>query len=148
MSASALHFLHVIGARPNFVKIAPLLAALEAASRPVRQTLVHTGQHYDAELSELILAQLGLPRPDVALEAVAGSSAQRIACMMERLEPVVRARRPDWAVVVGDVDSTLAGAQVCAKLGVPVAHVEAGLRSFPGRGVASRPRGFDSTQRG
>ncbi|HAH05637.1 MAG TPA: UDP-N-acetylglucosamine 2-epimerase (non-hydrolyzing) [Elusimicrobia bacterium] len=120
--------LHVVGARPNFMKAAPVLAALKR--RGARQVLVHTGQHYDASLSDVQFRQLGLPRPDENLEVGSGSHAQQTALILGRLEPVVLARRPDWVVVYGDVNSTVAAALLCSKLGVKVAHVEAGLRSF------------------
>jgi UDP-N-acetylglucosamine 2-epimerase (non-hydrolysing) len=123
-----MRVLHVAGARPNFMKVAPVIRALRA--RGVETFLVHTGQHYDPTMSELFFRDLGLPEPDVHLGVGSGSHAQQTARVMERLEPVLLERRPDLVVVVGDVNSTLAGALVCAKLGVPVAHVEAGLRSF------------------
>lgn len=124
-----MHVLHVVGARPNFMKVAPVLRAL--AGRPgVRQTLVHTGQHYDANMSDVFFRELGVPPPDVNLEVGSGSQAQQTAEVMRRFEPVVQERQPDWVLVYGDVNSTLAAALVCAKLLVRVAHVEAGLRSF------------------
>ena len=123
-----MHILHVVGARPNFMKAAPLLRAV-AQYPHVRQTLVHTGQHYDAGMSGIFFDQLGMPAPDVNLSVGSGSHAQQTAEVMTRLEPVILDRKPDWVVVYGDVNSTLAAALVCAKLGVRVAHVEAGLRS-------------------
>jgi len=124
----AQRFLHVVGARPNFMKAAPVVAALSA--RPgVEQLLVHTGQHYDANMSAIFFEQLGLPRPDVNLEVGSGSHAVQTAQIMMRLEAVVRERAPTMVIVYGDVNSTVAAALVCAKLLVPVAHVEAGLRS-------------------
>ena len=123
-----MHIIHVVGARPNFMKAAPVLAAL--AGRPqVRQTLVHTGQHYDANMSEIFFQQLGMPVPDLNLEVGSGSHAQQTAEIMARLEPVVLERKPDLLLVYGDVNSTMAAAMVCSKLLVPVGHVEAGLRS-------------------
>jgi UDP-N-acetylglucosamine 2-epimerase (non-hydrolysing) len=123
------HILHVVGARPNFMKVAPVVRALE--KRPaVKQTLVHTGQHYDANMSEIFFQQLGIPAPDVNLSVGAGSHARQTAEIMTRLEPVVLERKPDLVLVYGDVNSTAAAALLCAKLGVPVGHVEAGLRSF------------------
>jgi UDP-N-acetylglucosamine 2-epimerase (non-hydrolysing) len=120
--------LHVVGARPNFVKTAPIMAAL--ARRPgVRQLLVHTGQHYDHAMSRVFFEELGLPEPDAFLNVGSGSHAEQTARVMLAFEPVLRAHRPDWVVLVGDVNSTMACALVCAKLGVPAAHVEAGLRS-------------------
>jgi len=123
------HIFHVVGARPNFMKVAPVLRAL--GTRPtVKQTLVHTGQHYDANMSGVFFRQLGIPAPDVNLSVGAGSHARQTAEIMTRFEPVVSQRKPDVVVVYGDVNSTMAVALVCAKLNVPVAHVEAGLRSF------------------
>lgn len=120
--------LHVAGARPNFMKVAPVLRALDA--RASTNILVHTGQHYDAKMSATFFDDLGLPEPDVHLEVGSGSHAVQTARIMERIEPVLEERRPDLTVVVGDVNSTVAAALVCAKLHLPVAHVEAGLRSF------------------
>lgn len=129
MSRHFMNVMHVVGARPNFMKVAPVMAALSSRDG-VGQTLVHTGQHYDANMSEVFFAQLGIPRPNLNLEVGSGSHAEQTAGVMTRLEPVVLERRPDIVLVYGDVNSTLAAALVCAKLGVPVAHVEAGLRSF------------------
>src|SRR5215472_3967570 len=124
-----MHILHVVGARPNFMKAAPVLRAIGA--RPdARQTLVHTGQHYDKNLSDVFFEQLGMPEPDMNLEVGSGSHALQTAEIMRRFEPVVADRKPDVVVVYGDVNSTAAAALVCSKLLVPVAHVEAGLRSF------------------
>ncbi len=122
-----MHILHVVGARPNFMKAAPVLAAL--AKRGVRQTLVHTGQHYDANMSDVFFQQLGMPAPDVNLEVGAASHAQQTAQVISRFEPVVRDQAPSMALVYGDVNSTMAAALVCSKLHIGVAHVEAGLRS-------------------
>ncbi len=120
---------NVVGARPNFMKIAPLMAAFRA--RPeVRPVLVHTGQHYDERMSRLFFEDLGIPRPDLNLEVGSGSHAAQTAEIIRRFEPVVTERRPDVVLVVGDVNSTIACALVAVKLGVRVAHVEAGLRSF------------------
>jgi UDP-N-acetylglucosamine 2-epimerase (non-hydrolysing) len=123
-----MHILHVVGARPNFMKASPVLRAL-AAQAGIRQTLVHTGQHYDANMSDVFFEQLGMPRPDVNLEVGSGSHSRQTAEVMTRFEPVVQERRPDLVLVYGDVNSTVAAALVCAKLLVPVGHVEAGLRS-------------------
>ena len=120
--------LHVAGARPNFMKVAPTLRAL--ADRGARNVLVHTGQHYDTAMSAAFFDDLGLPEPDVHLEVGSGSHAAQTAKVMERIEPVLAEERPDVTVVVGDVNSTLAASIVCAKLRLPLAHVEAGLRSF------------------
>ena len=119
----------VVGARPNFVKIAPILAALRDRSE-ARTTLIHTGQHYDVRMSEAFFANLEIPTPDVNLDVRSGTAAAQIAGVMERLEPVLAESRPDVVVVVGDVNSTIAAALTAVKVGVPVAHVEAGLRSF------------------
>jgi len=120
--------LHVAGARPNFVKIAPLVAAFEA--RGVEAPLVHTGQHYDERMSRLFFDELGIPRPKANLEVGSGGHARQTAAVLERFEPVLLEERPDLVVVVGDVNSTAACALAAVKLGVLVAHVEAGLRSF------------------
>jgi UDP-N-acetylglucosamine 2-epimerase (non-hydrolysing) len=123
-----MHFLHVVGARPNFMKAAPLLRALDAKS--VRQTLVHSGQHYDQNMSGVFFEQLGIRAPDVNLQVGRGSHAQQTAAIMSRFEPVLLEKAPDAVIVYGDVNSTAAVAMVCAKLGVNLIHVEAGLRSF------------------
>ncbi|MDB4948970.1 MAG: UDP-N-acetylglucosamine 2-epimerase [Gemmatimonadetes bacterium] len=121
----------VAGARPNFMKVAPILRALSAAGHEA--LLVHTGQHYDARMSDAFFADLGLPEPDFHLGVGSGSHAAQTAAVMVAFEPVLERARPDWVVVVGDVNSTLACALVAAKLGPAlgcrVAHVEAGLRS-------------------
>jgi UDP-N-acetylglucosamine 2-epimerase (non-hydrolysing) len=118
----------VVGARPNFVKIAPILAELRQYPE-AEVTLIHTGQHYDLQMSESFFANLEIPAPDVNLEARADTAIGQTAEIMRRLEPVLVERRPDWVVVVGDVNSTLAAAITAVKLGLPLAHVEAGLRS-------------------
>jgi UDP-N-acetylglucosamine 2-epimerase (non-hydrolysing) len=124
-----MHIIHVVGARPNFMKVAPVYAAL--ATRPhVRQTLVHTGQHYDFNMSDVFFQQLGLPNPDINLEVGSGTHAQQTSQIISRFEAVVLEQKADFVVVYGDVNSTVAAALVCAKLLVPIAHVEAGLRSF------------------
>jgi len=123
-----MHVLHVVGARPNFVKAAPVMRAL-AAHSGVRQTLVHTGQHYDEAMSGAFFQQLEMPTPDCNLEVGSGTHAQQTAGVMLALEPVVLERKPDLVLVYGDVNSTVAAALVCAKLCVRVGHVEAGLRS-------------------
>lgn len=122
-----MQMLHVVGARPNFMKAAPVMAALAAQGVP--QTLVHTGQHYDANMSDVFFRQLGMPVPDVNLEVGSGSHAGQTADVMVRLEKVLLERPPGWVVVYGDVNSTMAAALVCAKLRIRIAHVEAGLRS-------------------
>jgi UDP-N-acetylglucosamine 2-epimerase (non-hydrolysing) len=119
----------VAGARPNFMKIAPLLRELRARDGP-GATLVHTGQHYDRTMSESFFADLGIPEPDVNLGVGSGSHAAQTAEVLRRIEPVLEERAPAAVIVVGDVNSTLAAALAAVKLGIPVAHVEAGLRSF------------------
>ena len=123
-----MHVLHVVGARPNFMKAAPVLRALSCYSE-VRQTLVHTGQHYDASMSDVFFQQLEMPQPDVNLEVGSGTHAQQTARIMMAFEPVLLERKPDLVLVYGDVNSTVAAALVCSKLSVRVGHVEAGLRS-------------------
>jgi len=119
----------VVGARPNFMKIAPLF--WEMRRRPCFDPyLVHTGQHYDERMSELFFKELNIPRPDINLEVGSGSHAVQTAEVMKRFEPVVLEQQPDLILVVGDVNSTAACALTSVKLGVPVGHVEAGLRSF------------------
>ncbi|MGA2357360.1 MAG: UDP-N-acetylglucosamine 2-epimerase (non-hydrolyzing) [Terriglobales bacterium] len=120
---------HIVGARPNFMKVAPVLNALKSQKHVV-QTLVHTGQHYDVNMSDVFFEQLGIPAPDVNLAVGSGSHARQTAEIMTRFEPVVLERKPDIVLVYGDVNSTVAAALVCAKLGIRVGHVEAGLRSF------------------
>lgn len=118
----------VVGARPNLMKIAPLLPALGARGLACR--LVHTGQHYDSEMSEVFFDELGIDRPDVMLATGAGTHTEQTARIMLALERSFAAARPDLIIVVGDVNSTLAAALVAAKMSIPLAHVEAGLRSF------------------
>ncbi len=120
--------LHVVGARPNFMKAAPVISALD--QRHVPQRVVHTGQHYDPAMSDVFFVELGLPEPDVNLGVGSGSHARQTAALLTGLEDELTERRPAVAVVYGDVNSTLAAALVAAKLHVDVAHVEAGLRSF------------------
>lgn len=119
----------ICGARPNFMKIAPLMAAFSKADG-IEAMLVHTGQHYDAKMSELFFEDLGIPKPNINLEVGSASHAVQTAEIMRHFEPVVLDYKPHWVVVVGDVNSTIACALVASKLGVKVAHVEAGLRSF------------------
>jgi UDP-N-acetylglucosamine 2-epimerase (non-hydrolysing) len=122
-----MKIVHVIGARPNFMKAAPVIRALSAF--PTEQIVVHTGQHYDFNMSDVFFQQLGMPAPDVNLQVGSGSHAQQTGHIMCRFEPVVLEKKPDVVVVYGDVNSTVAAALVCSKLMVSVAHVEAGLRS-------------------
>lgn len=119
----------MVGARPNFMKIAPIMSELRA--RPLfAPQLIHTGQHFSAEMSDSFFRELEIPEPDINLGAGGGTHGEQTAQIMLRLEPVFRASPPDVLLVVGDVNSTLAAAIVAAKMGIPVAHVEAGLRSF------------------
>ncbi|HEX4823348.1 MAG TPA: UDP-N-acetylglucosamine 2-epimerase (non-hydrolyzing) [Candidatus Polarisedimenticolaceae bacterium] len=118
----------VAGARPNFMKVAPIARAL-AKSATLTGTIVHTGQHYDRQMSDLFFEQLGIPEPEIKLGVGSGTHAAQTAEVMLRLEPVLVSRRPALVLVVGDVNSTVAAALVASKLGIPVAHVEAGLRS-------------------
>ncbi len=120
----------VVGARPNFMKAAPVYRALREANQDLGLLLVHTGQHYDAEMSEVFLHDLGLPRPDVFLGIGSGTHAEQTARALVGVEEVLLDRHPDLVVVPGDVNSTLAAALAAAKLHIPVAHLEAGLRSF------------------
>jgi len=120
---------HIVGARPNLVKIAPLLREMGRHSE-IRPLLIHTGQHYDEALSTVFFRQMGIPEPDVNLEVGSGSHAWQTAEVLKRIEPFLLDQRPDLVLVVGDVNSTLAAALAAAKLSIPVAHVEAGLRSF------------------
>jgi UDP-N-acetylglucosamine 2-epimerase (non-hydrolysing) len=121
--------INVVGARPNFMKVAPIVEAMKRREREFTPLVVHTGQHYDAAMSDTFFSDLDLPQPDVYLGVGSASHAAQTAAVMERFEPVVIGEKPDWVLVVGDVNSTLACALVCVKLGVKVAHVEAGLRS-------------------
>ncbi len=123
-----MKLLHVVGARPNFPKLAPVHRAGRQAGAD--QIVVHTGQHYDDAMSDGFFRDLGIVAPDVNLGVGSSSHAVQTACIMERIEPVLISERPDWVVVYGDVNSTMAAAIVASKLGIRVAHVEAGLRSF------------------
>jgi UDP-N-acetylglucosamine 2-epimerase (non-hydrolysing) len=125
-----MHILYVVGTRPNLVKTAPVVGALRARLPDAGHTIVHTGQHYDRLMSEVFFEELGMPEPDHMLGVGSGSHAQQTARTMERLEPVLRDQGPDLVIVPGDVNSTLAAALTAAKMDIPVAHVESGLRSF------------------
>jgi len=130
-----LKLILVAGARPNFMKIAPLIRAIDEHNQSRHSTkinfsLIHTGQHYDHNMSDIFFGELGIPAPDINLGIGSGSQAEQTAKIMLAFEPVCEQLKPDWVVVVGDVNSTLACSLVAAKLGLKVAHVEAGLRSF------------------
>lgn len=120
----------VVGARPNFMKMAPIMAALADLGPELTVSLVHTGQHYDVAMNHQYFEALGIPQPDINLEVGSGSHAAQTAEVMRRFEPALDAKQPSAVLVVGDVNSTLACALVATKKGIPVIHVEAGLRSF------------------
>ncbi len=127
----------IAGARPNFMKVAPIIKCIRTGSSTAAQNgtklsykLVHTGQHYDEKMSDIFFRELGIPEPDINLEVGSGSHAVQTATVMMKFEPVCIEEKPDWVVVVGDVNSTIACTLVCSKLGIKVAHVEAGLRSY------------------
>lgn len=122
--------LHVVGARPNYMKMAPLVREMAKHPSDFTQMLVHTGQHYDDNMSQIFFDELEMPRPDTNLEVGSGTHAEQTAQVMLRFEPLLAGFKPDWVIVPGDVNSTLACALVASKLGIKVAHVEAGLRSF------------------
>jgi UDP-N-acetylglucosamine 2-epimerase (non-hydrolysing) len=132
-----LKFFIIAGARPNFMKVAPIIQEMQRYSADgsnaeiqIEYRLIHTGQHYDEKMSDIFFAELGIPAPDINLAVGSGSHAVQTANVMIKFEPICEQEKPDWVVVVGDVNSTLACTLVCAKLGIKVAHVEAGLRSF------------------
>ena len=127
----------IAGARPNFMKVAPIIKTIRTRSEGpsdngsrVHYRLVHTGQHYDEKMSDIFFTELGIPAPDINLEVGSGSHAVQTASVMTKFEPVCLDEKPDWVLVVGDVNSTMACTLVCSKLGIKVAHVEAGLRSY------------------
>lgn len=133
----SVKILVVAGARPNFMKVAPLIKAFGAFNRTqsretgkINYLLIHTGQHYDVEMSGTFFEELGLPKPDISLEVGSGTHAEQTAGVLVKFEKVCFEERPDWVVVVGDVNSTMACALAAVKLGIKTAHVEAGLRSF------------------
>jgi UDP-N-acetylglucosamine 2-epimerase (non-hydrolysing) len=125
-----MKILHIVGARPNFMKVASVMAAMGQRAELFQQWLVHTGQHYDYEMSQVFFEELQMPAPDEFLNCGSGTHAEQTARVMLAFEPALLKYQPDWVFVVGDVNSTLACALVCSKLGVRVAHVEAGLRSW------------------
>ncbi|HKV26533.1 MAG TPA: UDP-N-acetylglucosamine 2-epimerase (non-hydrolyzing) [Candidatus Acidoferrum sp.] len=124
-----LKIINIVGARPNLPKIAPLMREMQRHPE-IEPILVHTGQHYDEALSDIFFRQMGIPAPQVNLEVGSGSHAAQTAEVLKRVEPVLLERQPDLVLVVGDVNSTIAVSLAAVKLGIPVAHVEAGLRSF------------------
>jgi UDP-GlcNAc3NAcA epimerase len=135
MAPSCLRILTVVGARPQFIKAAVVSRAIADHNRQgvpplIQEEIVHTGQHYDAQMSQVFFDELGLPAPAVNLGVGSGPHGQMTGRMLEKLEEIMHSRRPDWVLVYGDTNSTLAGALAAAKLHIPVAHVEAGLRSF------------------
>src|SRR3954471_13065378 len=123
-----MQVLTVVGARPQFIKAAPVSRALLAGGH--RELLVHTGQHYDASMSQRFFEELGIPEPTANLGVGSGSHAIQTAEMLKGLEPIMLRERPDWVLIYGDTNSTLAAAMTAAKLDLRIAHVEAGLRSF------------------
>src|SRR5580765_3963921 len=132
-----IKLLIIAGARPNFMKVAPLIKSVRTYGTNGKQNgatfeykLVHTGQHYDEKMSGIFFGELGIPAPDINLEVGSGSHAVQTANLLSKFEPVCETEKPDWVVVVGDVNSTMACTLVCSKLGIKVAHVEAGLRSY------------------
>ena len=131
-AGNRMKIINVVGARPNFMKIAPIMRAMKAY-RKIKPLLVHTGQHYDANMSDAFFKDLEVPKPDIHLEVGSGTHASQTARVMERFEKVLFKEKPDLVLVVGDVNSTLACALAASKLQIKVAHVEAGLRSFDRR---------------
>ena len=125
-----MRLLHVVGTRPNFVKMAPVIAATRDRFGADSNVVVHTGQHYDRAMSDVFFEELGVGEPEHLLAVGSGSHGEQAARVLERLEPVLRDERPDLVLVPGDVNSTLAAALCAARCGIPVAHVESGLRSF------------------
>ena len=129
-SVTSAPILCVVGARPNFMKIAPVIRAMRGATPPLPVRLLHTGQHYDPEMNSQYFQALGIPNPDINLEVGSATHAVQTAEILRRFEPILDRERPAAVLVVGDVNSTLACALVAVKKGVVVIHVEAGLRSF------------------
>lgn len=127
---SKVRVMNIVGARPNFMKIAPIIDAIKRRSDQIEQVLVHTGQHYDEAMSDAFFRDLEIPKPDENLNVGSGTHAEQTARIMLAFEPVLLRYRPDWVLVVGDVNSTLACTLVSSKLSTKVCHVEAGLRSF------------------
>ena len=133
-SPKSVRWLSIVGARPQFIKVAAICRAIDAHNqaqgRPaIEHYIVHTGQHYNHEMAELFFLQLDIPKPRYDLEAGSGSHGAQLACMIERMEPVLNTENPDWVIVYGDTNSTAAGALLASRLGYAVAHLEAGCRS-------------------
>jgi UDP-N-acetylglucosamine 2-epimerase (non-hydrolysing) len=128
LAPRTVKLLSVVGARPQFVKLGPVAA--EAARRGIEHVIVHTGQHYEPAVSDVFFADLGIAEPDVHLAVGSGTHGEQTGAILTRMDPVLATHRPDWVMVYGDTNSTLAGALAAAKMQVPVAHLEAGLRSF------------------
>lgn len=131
----ARNWISVVGARPQFVKLAPVCRAIEGHNAkidqiPIDHRIIHTGQHYDRDVAELLFEQMAIPRPDWNLAVGSSSHATQLARMMQRMEPLLNIERIDWVIVYGDTNSTLAGALLASRLKIPLAHVEAGCRSF------------------
>src|SRR6478672_6945211 len=125
---ASVKILSVVGARPQFVKLAPVAAAL--AERGHEHVIVHTGQHYDVNMSDVFFRDLGIPDPDVHLAVGSASHGRQTGAMLAAMDEVLEAQRPDWVLVYGDTNSTVAGALSAVKMHIPMAHLEAGLRSF------------------
>ena len=126
-----MRIVSIVGARPQFVKLAAICRALakREASERWSHRIIHTGQHYDPELSAIFFEELAIPRPDHDLEVGSGAHGAQTGEMIKRLEPILTSEKPDWVLLYGDTNSTLAGAVVASKLGLPIAHIESGLRS-------------------
>jgi UDP-N-acetylglucosamine 2-epimerase (non-hydrolysing) len=124
------NILHCVGARPNFMKIAPIMREMSKYNSRINQVLLHTGQHYDKDMSKSFFSDLNLPDPDIYLGVGSGTHAEQTGTIMIEFEKCCLREKPGLVIVVGDVNSTLACSLVAAKLGIPVAHIEAGLRSF------------------
>ncbi len=125
-----IKILNIVGARPNFMKIAPIMNAMSLYPELIEPPLIHTGQHYDEKMSKLFFEDLDLPKPDIYMGIGFGSHAQQTAKIMIEFEEILLEKKPDLVLVVGDVNSTIACALTASKLGIKIAHVEAGLRSF------------------
>ena len=124
-----MKIINIVGARPNFMKMAPIIEAMNKYPQKINHILVHTGQHYDEKMSQSFFVDLGMPKPDINLEVGSGSHAEQTARIMVEFEKVCLREKPDLVIVVGDVNSTMACTITAKKLGIKVAHVEAGLRS-------------------